>query len=395
MNARRLVRILFVIQLISMGSMEMSGPFWPVYLSTFSLSEHLFAFAGIAVYVGPMIGIMVTSSFWGRVGDRLGHKLMMIRALLGLAVTQAGLAYAGDVWLILVLRFLQGACAGYIAPAQAYGAMIELPERRGRLFAYLQSATNVGSFAGALAGGLILDHATFFWINISASALCAACAVAIHVTLPTISPARHPQEPSPRSPIVIRRSPLLLSLLAILGLLLASRMITQTPFSLYVLSTFQVGNWMVGLCYGLLALGFVVSASLWARYFQERTVFDALTRMTVVVAACAGLTAMAGVTRDIGVFVALYFAWGVLLAATTPVLTTLISRAAGDSHQGYVLGVAQGTMQFASIAGIALGVGFIQVVDLQYTYFLVALCYTLATAAVWLARRGKPRIVGV
>jgi len=32
---------------------------------------------------------------------------------------------------------------------------------------------------------------------------------------------------------------------------------------------------------------------------------------------------------------------------------------------------------------------------LQHTYFLVALCYTLGTAAVWAARRSKPRTVGV
>lgn len=394
----RLVRFLFIIQLVSMGSMEMSGPFWPVYLSSFSLSEQLFAFAGVAVYVGPMVGIMLTSSFWGRVGDRFGHKLMMIRALVGLSATQAGLAYASDVWTILLLRCLQGACAGYIAPAQAYGAMVEAPERRGRLFAYLQSATNVGAFVGALVGGLILDYAAFFWINIAASALCAACAVVVQVTLPAVRPAgpgptaRAPG-PAVRRPIVIRRSPLLLSLLAILGLLLASRMITQTPFSLYVLSTFHVDNWIVGLCYGLLALGFVVSASLWARYFEGRTVFGALTRMAAVVAACAGLTALAGLTRTIGVFVAIYFVWGALLAATTPVLTALVSRAAGNRHQGYVLGVAQSTMQLAAIAGIALGVWFIQAVDLQYTYFLVSLCYGLAALAVWARRRSESEAV--
>lgn len=69
--------------------------------------------------------------------------------------------------------FLQGAFAGYIAPAQAYGVSIEAPSRRARLFAILQISTNVGSLLGAVAGGLILDYATFFWINIVASVLCA------------------------------------------------------------------------------------------------------------------------------------------------------------------------------------------------------------------------------
>ena len=144
-RAARLIHVLFVIQLISMGAMEMSGPFWPIHLKALSTSSLEFGFAGVAVYVGPMLGIMLTSEFWGRVGDRTGHKLMMIRALLGLSLTQLALAFAGDIWTILALRFAQGACAGYIAPAQTYGVSIESPLRRARLFAYLQVSTNLGS----------------------------------------------------------------------------------------------------------------------------------------------------------------------------------------------------------------------------------------------------------
>ena len=172
----RLVHALFVIQLISMGAMEMSGPFWPVHLQSLDASPGVLAFAGIAVYVGPMLGVALTSTFWGKVGDRFGHKPMMVRALLGLAITQLALAFTQDVWTILALRFLQGACAGYLAPAQAYGVSAVVPAVRGRLFAYLQVSTNVGSLAGALAGGLILDHATFFWINLIAALLCALAA---------------------------------------------------------------------------------------------------------------------------------------------------------------------------------------------------------------------------
>ncbi len=109
-NARqtaRLIRLLFVLQCISMGAMEMSGPFWPVHLRAMSPSDAVFGFAGIAVYVGPMLGIVLTSTFWGRLGDRYGHKPMMVRALAALCLTQLALAWAQDVWSILALRFLQ------------------------------------------------------------------------------------------------------------------------------------------------------------------------------------------------------------------------------------------------------------------------------------------------
>lgn len=393
----RLIHILFVIQLVSMGAMEMSGPFWPIHLKTLTSSDELFSFAGIAVYVGPMLGIVLTSSFWGRIGDQFGHKLMMIRALLGLSLTQFALAYATDVWTILVLRFLQGACAGYIAPAQAYGVSIESPSRRARLFAYLQVSTNVGSLVGAIAGGLILDHAAFFWINIVAAILCAICVVVAALSLPHVPPSKaelpvatHPaDEPVTAGSLPLWRLSPIFGLLIITGMLLASRMLTQTPFSLYVRAIFEVNNWVVGLCYGLLAAGFVVSAPLWARRFEEKTLYEALCRMIYIALGCAAMMAVAGITRSIGVFVAIHFVWGILLGATTPVLMSLISRSTSGLEQGYVLGIAQSTAQFSSIAGIALGGLLMQVVGLEYIYFFVSFSYALVVITILTMRRSQ------
>lgn len=376
-----LIYLLFAIQLVSMGAMEMSGPFWPVHLRGLASSESVFSFASIAVYVGPMLGIILTSAFWGRIGDRYGHKLMMIRALAGLSLTQLGLALFSDIWVILILRFLQGAFAGYIAPAQAYGVSIEAPSRRARLFAILQISTNVGSLLGAVLGGLILDYATFFWINITAAALCAVCTVIAAVTLPDVPPVK-------KAPIADKATPArgsgslwqgspLLSLLGVMGILLLARMLPQTSFSLYVSSVFEVSNSVVGLCYGLLALGFILSATAWSRYFEHRSQQETLQRITYVVIGCIALTAVAGITRNPVVFVVVYFIWGVLLGATTPVLMALISKTADSSQQGHVLGIAQGTAQFASIAGISAGGLLSQVYGLQYTYLFVCLAYVV------------------
>lgn len=381
-SVRILIYLLFTIQLISMGAMEMSGPFWPVHLRGLTSSESVFSFASIAVYVGPMLGIILTSAFWGRIGDRYGHKLMMIRALAGLSLTQLGLALSGDIWVILILRFLQGAFAGYIAPAQAYGVSIEAPSRRARLFAILQISTNVGSLLGAVVGGLILDYATFFWINIIASALCAMCTVVAAMTLPDVPPVK--KTTAANTPAAAGRtdsvwqSSALLSLLSVMGILLLARTLPQTSFSLYVSSVFDVSNSVVGLCYGLLALGFIVSATAWSRYFEHLTQQETLQRVTYVVIGCIALTAVAGVTRNAFVFVIAYFIWGVLLGATTPVLMALISKTADNSQQGHVLGMAQGTAQFASIAGISAGGLLSQVYGLQYTYLFVCLAYTVA-----------------
>ena len=382
---RVLIALLFTIQLVSMGAMEMSGPFWPVHLRQLTDSDTLFSFASVAVYVGPMLGILLTSAFWGRIGDRYGHKLMMIRALAGLTLTQLGLALFSDLWAILVLRFLQGACAGYIAPAQAYGVSIEVPSRRARLFALLQISTNVGSLLGAVVGGLILDHATFFWINLSAAALCAVCTVIAALTLPNVPPVKKTTASSTGG---AWQASALLPLLTVMGILLLARMLPQTSFALYVSTTFTVSNAIVGLCYGLLALGFILSATAWARHFEGRSQADSLRRLTWVVAGCIALTALAGLTRNPLVFVVAYFVWGVLLGATTPVLMALVSKTADSAQQGHVLGIAQGTAQFASIVGICAGGLLSQAYGLAYTYLFVCVAYAMALIAI-LALRNR------
>ncbi len=107
-------------------------------------------------------------------------------------------------------------------------------------------------------------------------------------------------------------------------------MVTQSPFSIYVLNIFDVGNWVVGFCYGLLALGFVVSASLLARYFEGRAARDILGGMCLVIAGCVVVTGLTGATRSIFVFTTMYFIWGVLLGASRYVTWLCSTTAAAD-----------------------------------------------------------------
>lgn len=75
-----------------MGAMEMSGPFWPLQIQHLLGAEqaHYVTLLSTLVYVGPMLAAMLLTPFWGRLGDRTGHKPMIVRALLALAVCQGG-----------------------------------------------------------------------------------------------------------------------------------------------------------------------------------------------------------------------------------------------------------------------------------------------------------------
>src|SRR5690606_26719659 len=100
------------------------------------------------------------------------------------SLTQLAICFSSDLTSIIIWRFVQGACAGYIAPAQAYGVSVSDATKRTRLFAVLQVSTNVGSLSGGIFGGAILDVAPFYWINAVAAILCGLCAATVFILLP-------------------------------------------------------------------------------------------------------------------------------------------------------------------------------------------------------------------
>nr|WP_257474447.1 MFS transporter [Providencia rettgeri] len=376
MKSHLIIGFLFGIQIVSMGAMEMSGPFWPIHLQHNS-SGWLLSFSLTMVYVAPMTGVMLTSTFWGRMGDRVGNKAMMIRALLGLAITQILLSFYNDPWLILLLRTVQGACAGYIAPAQAYGVSVTDPKKRTQLFAFLQVSTNIGSLLGALCGGLILDYLNFFWINIIAGLLCGVCAVTVFVFLP--SDKKHhlviQAKKTSNNKKKYRPQQVVKHLMLLMGLLLMSRMLTLPSFSLYLNHSYSIDFWVIGLIYGLQAMGVILSAQLWAKWFEHQSITVSLVHLKWIIFTCVIVVICLALTPIIFWFASLYLLWGVLLGATTPILTALISSTTSSEHQGYVLGLSQSINQFASIGGIALGSIFILFPGIDWLFYYVSAGY--------------------
>ncbi|MEH2484077.1 MFS transporter [Bradyrhizobium sp. AZCC 2230] len=381
--------LLFGLQFISMGAMEMSGPFWPIQIKVLSPSDSVFGLVSVGVYVGPMIGMALTSTFWGRVGDRYGNRLMMVRALGGLAVTQLLVAIAQDVWTIMALRLLQGSCAGFIAPAQAYGVQITGGKDRASLFAWLQVATNLGSLAGAFLGGLILDRFPFAAVNLTAGVICALCAAVgwSSLPVPALGAVAANRGSAPIAKPTASTGVPIAALLALMGIQLASRMVLQVPFALYMTEVFGARYWAAGLTYGLQACGFVVAAPLWARLFESRAPSYVLGGNVLISAACVLVTQLAGSSGSVAVFALLYFIWGALLGGTTPVLLALISVAVANDRQGSVLGLAQTSQQIASASGIIAGVGVTQLFGLEAAFPLVATLYALSflsALGIWL-----------
>jgi MFS transporter, DHA1 family, multidrug resistance protein len=99
------------------------------------------------------LSMAIASPIWGVLGDRLGRKPMLIRSMLGGALTVGLIFFVQTPLQLVILRFLQGATSGTVAAATALVA-VETPRNRvGWALGVVTSAVALGSAVGPVVGG--------------------------------------------------------------------------------------------------------------------------------------------------------------------------------------------------------------------------------------------------
>lgn len=109
---------------------SMTMPFISLFineLGNFSRFQ-LNIYSGLAFAV-TFISQAIVSPYWGNLADQKGRKLMCLRASGVMACTIFITGFSTSVWMIIGMRFLQGAFSGYINNATALMAG-ETPHRR-------------------------------------------------------------------------------------------------------------------------------------------------------------------------------------------------------------------------------------------------------------------------
>jgi MFS family permease len=332
-----------------------------------------------------MLMAMCTTPWWGRLGDRIGHKPMLLRALFALAATQWWIAATDSVAVVLAVRLLQGTLAGFIAAAQAYGARLVTRDARGALMAQLQAATAIGSVAGPVLGGWLFDTRGFASVNVWAGAACLLCAALAAFVLPPVAPLAAPSPSSAHvRPAVLHGT--VLGLLLGIVLVQAGKMMPQTFFGLYAAEVLHVSNRVTGLCYAGTALGLCAAAPFWARRFARLPHARVLAQVEWICWACVAIVAVQALATNVVLFVAARVLWGVCLAALLPVFYGLLSREAADDEQGRVLGAGNAAAKAGALLGAGAGGLALAWVPLAAMFWTVALLYALAAVGLRVIR---------
>ncbi len=134
---------------------------------------HLYAW----VFSAFLLTQTATTVVFGKLSDLYGRRPVL---LVGIAIFLVGSLLCGFAWSmasLIVFRLIQGVGAGAIQPIgiTVVGDLYSAHER-GKIQGYLASVWGISSVVGPLAGGLIIQHASWawiFWINLPIGAVAA------------------------------------------------------------------------------------------------------------------------------------------------------------------------------------------------------------------------------
>ncbi|WP_244964482.1 multidrug efflux MFS transporter [Listeria aquatica] len=139
-------------------SFNLVMPFMSLYISDLGVTDHteLNVWSGLAVSATALTSALV-SPFWGRLADRKGRRLMLLRASLGMTITMGCLGLVQNVYQLVLLRALNGLLSGYIPNATALVASQAPQNKSGWALGFLSTGTISGTLIGPLIGGFLAD----------------------------------------------------------------------------------------------------------------------------------------------------------------------------------------------------------------------------------------------
>ena len=179
---RRTYWAVFAANLIAAVGMMSFMPFFPALLRDLGVedAELRMLWAGVLTGAAPLAAALM-GPLWGTLGDRLGRKPMLLRALCAIAVFVGAMSLARGPWELLFLRLGQGCFSGFVPPSVTLVSIGVPRESQGRVTGSIQAAMPIGTILGPLVGArlqTLLGFQELFWF-VSAAAGTGALLVAV------------------------------------------------------------------------------------------------------------------------------------------------------------------------------------------------------------------------
>jgi DHA1 family multidrug resistance protein-like MFS transporter len=351
---RRNLAALWFAEFTAIFGFAFAFPFLPIFLKELGVNNP----GSLAVWTGWAAGasgiaLAIASPIWGVVADRFGRKSMLIRAMIGGAVSVGLLSLSQRPEHVVVLRLLQGAFSGTVAAATALVASGTPRNRVGWAMGILTSSIAVGGAVGPVAGGLL---ATFFglrWIFVIGAVLLLVSAIPVWFFVQEAPVVRQETVPRPVLETLRLSAP---GTLAALSVLLTAQAVMQMSYAafqpLLVLQLLARGGGaaagLTGLTFGLSGIASALAAVAYTRAVRRVGYVPVAAAAAVLLAVFEALAGFDGALALIVVAGALA---GFFYGVVGPAVSSMIGLETPHEVQARVFGVS------ASATAIGFGIG--------------------------------------
>ncbi|WP_082407401.1 multidrug efflux MFS transporter [Mesorhizobium sp. 1M-11] len=358
---RRNLIVCFIGSFSTLVAMTLLLPFLPLYVEELGVSDHtgIVQWSGIA-YGATFLAAALVAPLWGRLGDRYGRKLMLVRASFGMAVCMSLMGMVQDVWQLVALRLLVGLAGGYSSGSTILVAMQTPKDRSGWALGTLSAGIMAGNLVGPLIGGALPPR-----IGIRATFLIAGGVIflAFLATTFLIKEDRRPAIASTKKQVsggwsqIPDKRP-------VMAMLATGMLLMFATMSIEPIITVYVAELVADSTKVTLVAGFVMSAAALGAILSAPRLgklADRVGHWSVIVgallAAALLLIPQAFVTESWQLIV-LRFLMGLALGGLLPSVTSVIRHNIPDGIGGNVLGYSISAQYVGQVAGPVLG-GFI------------------------------------
>lgn len=371
---RKNLYLIWIAQFIAMMGMSLVVPFLPFFVRELGVTEleEVEKWSGLA-FSGPFLVSFFTTPFWGMLGDRYGRKLMVVRAIFGLSISQVLMGFSQNVIQLFFFRMIQGAVSGFIAAALAFVAANTPRDRTGYALGVLQTSTASGNVIGPFVGGALADLFGYRPIFFIVAGLCFVSGTLVATSVKEMDSGVNETDGRIRLVDNYRFAfslrPLQLAMVAIF-LTQFSIAVVQPIFALFVESIMITKEYLAtitGAVFGVIGISMVISSPWWGKRNDRR----GFKRNLVVAISGASITfALQGLATHPFHLLLLRAVLGFCLGGILPTLYAIISQHSPLARRGGIMGIASSATILGNMVGPVSGGYLAAHIGLRSCFFI-------------------------
>ncbi|SFP27502.1 Predicted arabinose efflux permease, MFS family [Halolactibacillus halophilus] len=338
----------------------MVQPFLSLYIDTLGnfSDEYVQTWSGF-IFSITFVSAFLFSPIWGKVGDRIGRKPILVVFAFGLGLSLLLMGFVTSILQLFFLRLFMGVFTGFISLSQALISTQTSKRVAGKVLGTLQTGSITGTLMGPLLGGILADlfgyQSTFKWLSLVLfiSSLLVLFGIK-EFTIQEDSAIDQTRYTSRQVLLHILRQPVLLLIMLMSMIVQIANFSIQPILPLFVGEIHGSANiaFFSGLAFSASGLGNLLFSRRIGRLGDRHGYVKLLTVMLILAAV---VYFPGGFVTALWQLIILRFLMGIFIGGVIPLRIAYIRQAAPIEMQGEVLGYNTSLRFFGNMIGPMLG----------------------------------------